>query len=150
MDGSIAMAEGIFGRCPSCLKNMIQGICSFSCSPYHWKFVNILKTETNPISLREYVTSIEVRIAESYINETYDSCKGVIHPSSGRRAMDIACGAYDSRTCTPERWHYYMGEPSINPLVPFQIVYTLSDNPNDRFDTNTTKACNESYDVRIP
>lgn len=43
---------------------------------------------------------------EKYINETYDSCKSVIHPASGRVSMDIACGAYNSRTCTPRRYNY--------------------------------------------
>lgn len=36
------------------------------------------------------------------MNKTYDSCKKVIMPQSGKLAMDLACGIYDASTCTPK------------------------------------------------
>lgn len=39
METSLAMAEGIFGRCPTCFKNFQKSICSFNCSPKQSEFL---------------------------------------------------------------------------------------------------------------
>lgn len=36
------------------------------------------------------------------MNETYNSCKNVVHPASGNLAMDLACGAHGASRCTPK------------------------------------------------
>lgn len=44
-----------------------------------------------------------MNINEAYVNGTFNSCKSVIHPASGRVSMDFSCGMYDSRSCTAKR-----------------------------------------------
>lgn len=51
-----------------------------------------------------YVSSVEFAISEEYINNTYDSCKGIGIPSTGGVAMDLACGIYNSITCSGKRY----------------------------------------------
>lgn len=38
------------------------------------------------------------------MNDTFRSCQNVIHPASGRKAMDLACGAFGVAGCTPRRY----------------------------------------------
>lgn len=40
MDESMGSAESVFGRCPTCLQNMIKSICSFSCAPDQSRFMD--------------------------------------------------------------------------------------------------------------
>lgn len=40
MVGSLRMAEGIFARCQTCLKNMMKSICSMTCAKDHSRFLN--------------------------------------------------------------------------------------------------------------
>lgn len=87
-------------------------------------------------------------IDESYANTTYHSCSKVVHPASGRVSMDVACGLYDSRTCTPERWYQFLGDADENYLVPFQMVYKFSQTDENRFQADT-KSCHEAYEVII-
>lgn len=90
------------------------------------------------------MNKVEYRIDLNYTTKVYESCKEVIHPSSGRQAMDLACGT-DASKCNPDQWYFYMGDPAANPLVPFKIEYVNSDDPDRRF-TSETKKCNEAYD----
>lgn len=144
MENSIQMAEGIFGRCQTCLKNLMKSICGLACDPNQSNYVSILETVTIPIFETTYVSSVEYRIDLDYKQRTYDSCKEVIHPASGKQAMELACGTEASQ-CTPDRWFYYMGDPPTNPLVPFKIEYVNSDDSSIRFEAETKK-CEEAYD----
>lgn len=98
--------------------------------------------EVEPI---KYVKSVQFEISAKFITEVYDSCKHVILPSTGGYAMDMACGLYDSNTCSPQRWYQFMGDPVENPYVPFLINYTYT-NPRNAFTAKTQK-CNESFEV---
>lgn len=144
MENSIQMAEGIFGRCQTCLKNLMKGICGLACDPEQSKYISILEQRNSSIFLKPYVHRVEYRIDLDYTTRVYESCKQVIHPSSGRQAMELACGTEASK-CNPDQWYYYMGDPPTNPLVPFKIEYVNSDDPNDRFESETKK-CDEAYD----
>lgn len=93
----------------------------------------------------EYVESVRFEMNEKYINEVYNSCSQVIIPATGGFTMDLACGSYNSKTCTPKRWYQYMGDPVANIYVPFLINYTYT-NPEIAFSAETKK-CNESYEV---
>lgn len=103
-------------------------------------------TEEGEIESIKYVESVQFEINENYISEVYESCSQVITPSTGAYSMDMACGLYDSKTCSPKRWFQFMGDPVLNYFVPFLINYTYT-NPEIAF-TAETKKCNESFVVR--
>lgn len=144
MESSIQMAEGIFGRCQSCLQNMMKSICGLACDPEQDKYMNVTEIRFSNIFNANYAFSVDYRIDTEYTTSTYESCKEVVHPSSGRQAMELACGAVASK-CNPEKWFHFMGDPPTNTLVPFKINYVHSDNDADRF-TADTKRCYEAYE----
>lgn len=144
MESSIQMAEGIFGRCQTCLKNLLKGICGLACDQEQDKYISILEERYSSIYQKDYVHSVEYRVDINYTTGTYESCKQVVHPSSGRQAMELACGTEASK-CDPDKWYFYMGDPTVNPLVPFKIEYVNSDDIDARF-TADTKTCDEAYD----
>lgn len=137
------MAEGIFGRCRTCMKNLLKAICAVACDPEQDAYLNIIEKEVNPNG-REYVTHLEFRMDPQYKRNVFDSCKYVIHPASGRLALELACGT-DISKCDPDQLFFYMGDPVGNPLVPFRLDYTNSDNSSIRFESET-KECNEPYE----
>lgn len=144
MDDSIDQAEAIFGRCPTCLNNLIRSICAFSCFNGASKFVKRY-TEVNPITQVEYINAIDFHVSHDYLQGVFDSCIEVIHPASGKKALDIACGSYESDKCTPLRWFTFMGDKGSNTLAPFQITYIVEEDENQRFD-GPTKKCYEAYE----
>ncbi|KOX74661.1 Niemann-Pick C1 protein [Melipona quadrifasciata] len=134
----LSMAETIFGRCPTCIKNAYKLLCDLSCSPEQSKF---LKTNENSEG-KKYVTEIEVYVAEEYMNETYNSCKNVVYPASGNLAMDLACGVHGASRCTPKLWYEYQGDPDMNDFISFRMIY----NTNRSRWNESTKTCDEIYD----
>lgn len=143
MDASIAYAESVYGRCPTCLKNIIRSICAFSCSPDASTYTT--RYTTVDFNNVEYIHAIDFRVNEDYLNNVFKSCSNVIHPSSGKKVLDIACGAYDSYMCDPEKWFQFMGDASINSLAPFTINYLPHDVPEERFDYDVLN-CEETYE----
>ncbi|XP_026475037.1 NPC intracellular cholesterol transporter 1 homolog 1b-like [Ctenocephalides felis] len=102
MGTNIVLASGIFSRCRTCMNNLVKSICQFSCSPDQAKWMTGNKT-VNPDDGKEYFKEMSIQISETYVNGTYDSCKGVVVPSSGMLAMDLACGSYGASRCSPQR-----------------------------------------------
>ena len=100
------LAESIFGRCPTCLRNFYKLICDISCSPEQSRFLKVSKTEVNSEG-KEYVTEIQIYLSEEYMNGTYESCKYIVNPISGSLAMDLACGVHGASRCTPKLWYDY-------------------------------------------
>lgn len=148
MDEQMQMAEGIFGRCTTCLKNMLQILCGMSCSDQADKYMTTYLKPIPGIADKFYVASIDINVSETNLQKVYDSCVQTIHPSSGKLAMDLACGRYGAKACNPERWYKFMGDAETNPIVPFTINYIISDDPEHRFEGNYLM-CNESYPVNI-
>lgn len=145
MADNIRDAQGIFGRCQTCMRNMLRNICAFSCSPEQSRFMNVTAEPSNLIEGAQMITAIHVNMAESYINGTFDSCRSVILPSSGRPSMESACGEYAS-DCTPRRWYQFMSDPAINPeFVPFLIDYRY-DAPVEQTLAPEPLPCNLAYD----
>lgn len=122
----------------------MKGICGIACDPLQNKYLTILETRFSNVFRKDYAFRVEYRIDENYTIDVYDSCKQVVHPSSGRQAMELACGT-DAALCDHERMFWYMGDPTANPLVPFKIEYVNSEDPDDRF-TSETKTCEEAYE----
>ncbi|EFN63960.1 Niemann-Pick C1 protein [Camponotus floridanus] len=146
MDSSMDMAAGVFSRCATCIKNMFRFICDITCSPKQSQFVNVTKSATE--DGHEYVVESEIHVTEQYINATYDSCKNIINPSTGRLAMDLACGSHGASGCSPKLWYEFIGDTNTNPMTPFQMNYVY-DIPDiwgeDPWDAEAKK-CSEPYD----
>lgn len=143
MDDSISYAEAVYGRCPTCLKNIIRSICAFSCSPDASNYTN--RYTTQDFNGVEYIHAIDFRTTETYLEGVFNSCSNVVHPSSGKKVLDIACGQYDSYMCDPMKWFTFMGDASINTLAPFTINYYIHDVPEERFN-GVAKTCDETYE----
>lgn len=47
-------------------------------------------------------------------------------------ALDLMCGSWGAKFCTPQRWFDFMGDGS-SAYVPFQINYISGDQPVDGF-----------------
>lgn len=149
MDSDFAMAEGIYGRCEGCLKNMLQSICAFSCSPDASKFIKTYISEYDGnLGRGPFVEEMDFFASENYYNTTYESCANIVHPATGKFAMDIACGSFGSARCTPLRWFGFMGNRIENPLAPFQINYLPSDDPEGRFE-GEPRTCDDPYPVGV-
>ncbi|KAF4521963.1 hypothetical protein B566_EDAN009491 [Ephemera danica] len=145
MSDSIDMAGALLQRCPSCYRNLLQEICGFTCHPNQKRFMQI--NETKEIPQGEMVLAVEVYMTERYMNATYDACENVIMPSSGLLALDLMCGKWQSKDCTPQRLFDYMGDATENTLVPFDIFYIMTNEPFDDiipFDPYTAE-CNEAF-----
>ncbi|XP_046615474.1 NPC intracellular cholesterol transporter 1 homolog 1b-like [Neodiprion virginianus] len=151
MDSSMSMAEGVFGRCATCAKNMFRSICDFSCAPDQSRFmynVEILNATVDD-EVVQYINEVQIYLGEEYAEGTYNSCSGVLHPASGNLAMDLACGPYGASRCTYKLWYEYMGTASDDGLVPFQMTYVWD--ADDSLSSNSslnpeTKTCDEAYD----
>lgn len=60
---NLNMAESIFGRCPTCLRNAYKLLCDLTCSPEQSKFLHVTKKDnytTESGKRKEYVKEIEV------------------------------------------------------------------------------------------
>lgn len=148
MEESILKAEGIFGRCTTCFKNLLKGICAVACDPAQDKYLRIVNELQSIDTGRNYVDELEFRMDPEYKAGVFSSCSDVIHPSSGRLALSLACGT-DLYKCTPDQLFFYMGDPIGNPLVPFKINYSNIDDPNTRFESET-KECTDFYENDFP
>lgn len=62
--------------------------------------------------MADVVVALDMNISEKFVNETYESCRGVINPATGTTSMDISCGQYDAKTCTPRRYYLKICEKS--------------------------------------
>ncbi|CAL7944120.1 unnamed protein product [Xylocopa violacea] len=138
------MAENVFGRCPTCLKNIFKLLCDLTCSPKQSEFLNVTKTNKDE-EYGEYVEEIQVYVAEEYLNNTYNSCKNVVYPASGNLAMDLACGVHGASRCTPKLWYEYQGDPDTNNFISFRMIFITKDNSWKKFWNQATKTCDEKY-----
>ncbi|XP_017769241.1 PREDICTED: Niemann-Pick C1 protein-like [Nicrophorus vespilloides] len=143
---TMSAMSNIFGRCPTCVKNILANVCEFSCSPDQSNFVKVKTHGTN--GGKDFVKSIEVTILEEYMNTTYESCSRVALPSSGGVVIDGACGeGFNSFNCNPTRFFDYLGNG--NPVAPFPVYYKSTDNENLAAKTES-KNCNELFEGSDP
>ena len=45
MDAQVSLAANFLKRCPSCLQNFLQYLCSLTCAPDQSRFINVTETE---------------------------------------------------------------------------------------------------------
>ncbi|KFB38094.1 AGAP000579-PA-like protein [Anopheles sinensis] len=143
MDKNFQQAEGLFSRCSTCLQNMLYSICSLACHPEQSRFMTAFNDTSDT-----YVERVEYRIDQQHVEDVFDSCKGIVLPSSGKYAMDVGCGFWEATGCTAQRWFNYMGAAD-NDFVPFEINYVYLNEPEPRF-SQEVKHCNEAYEDSYP
>lgn len=147
MDEGLSQSDGIFGRCPTCEKNLGASICEMTCAPDQSRFLTPGEVLTSPYDPEvEYLNDIDYRIDDDFAKGIFDSCKGVIHPSSGHPAMDFVCGAYDFKTCDHRKWLTFLGDKENNEYVPFQITYIFDEPEEERRLIREAKSCSEKYE----
>lgn len=100
MDTSLRMADSIFGRCTTCIKNMIRGICDFTCAHDQSRFMEAVNIIYDAEIKKYYIDEVNVLISYEYVNSTFESCSKVVHPMSGYLAMEIGCGEHAK--CNPK------------------------------------------------
>lgn len=60
MNKQMGMAEGILGRCPTCLKNLFHSICDFTCANDQSRFMSGTKFNITKNG-DEYIEELEVK-----------------------------------------------------------------------------------------
>ncbi|XP_016843552.1 NPC intracellular cholesterol transporter 1 homolog 1b [Nasonia vitripennis] len=146
MADNMNMAEQVFGRCSTCLRNLFRSICDFTCAADQSRFMNATKIVND-----NWIESIEIFLDEAYANATYESCKNIVNPTSGTLTMDMACKG--AKKCNPRRWFDLMGDDEAMPFVPFKMNYAFKvEELESEFITEPlkppTKPCNEPYDEK--
>lgn len=128
-----------FQRCPTCVTNIINTYCIFSCDPNQYDF-------TYPvISTEGYLLKVMENIDENYIQGVYDSCKDVANPSTSSKLIGMVCGHYGVAYCTPERFFDYMGSSS-NGFAPFDIDFkVVNASDSESAISHRVLKCNEAY-----
>uniref|UniRef100_A0A0K8UN34 Niemann-Pick C1 protein n=1 Tax=Bactrocera latifrons TaxID=174628 RepID=A0A0K8UN34_BACLA len=120
MTTAMLQADGVFARCPICTNNMAISICGMTCGQNQSLF---MVPHNDLYEGQEYVSEVDYRIDDDSVKAVYESCAGIQHTQTGRPAMDLACGAYNAKTCDHRKWFNYMGDPTVSEYVPFPINY---------------------------
>ncbi|XP_017472603.1 PREDICTED: LOW QUALITY PROTEIN: Niemann-Pick C1 protein-like, partial [Rhagoletis zephyria] len=144
MESGLSQIDGVFSRCPTCVYNMAYSICGLTCAQNHSLFL-VPYNET--YDDHEYIEEIDYRIDDASVELVYDSCAGIQHTQTGRPAMDLACGAYNAKTCDHRKWYIFMGDPTLSDYVPFPINYEFLNETSElpRL-VVPAKNCSEAYD----
>ncbi|XP_073946137.1 NPC intracellular cholesterol transporter 1 homolog 1b-like [Choristoneura fumiferana] len=138
MAESILMAEGVLGRCPTCLRNFVRQICEMNCSPDQARFVDVETVTTGDVT---YVNEVNYRVFNDFMIDAHASCAGVLVPQTGMPAINMMCG--NAPVCDADAWFGFTGDTSANPIAPVQVNFhrwpTTEDSMNAR-----ASPCNET------
>lgn len=140
----------ILSRCPACLHNFVSLFCRFTCDPLQSNFLAATKFSLSD-KQQKAISEVTYAVSEQFGVGMFNSCRDVQNPSSGQHALDMLCGM-DASKCTPNSWLRYMGDKTLNPVVPFTINFCLTSNdtfvpgPNVTLHPMTShiESCNES------
>ena len=93
---------------------------------------------------KKYITAAAYYVSDYFAFGLLDSCKDVLYPATGQKAIQTLCGTLD---CTPKKWFQYMSDRAPFPIH-FHVNKT-STNGSDihPLDVHITP-CNESYSTR--
>jgi len=116
----------VVSRCPACMSNFLQLLCQMTCSPNQSDFMVATEVEDVPTnSSLQYISKLAYVVHTEFGDGMLQSCRDVQNPSSGQKALDMLCGE-SAEKCTPKDWLNFMGDKNKNPMAPFQIDYTLT------------------------
>lgn len=146
-EANMALPQTLLSRCPSCMNNFLKTVCHMTCSPQQSTFLDVKQTAKDPKTNKTYITEIDYYMDNSFMENTFNSCKQVSVPSTGGKVLDLMCGDWGSAKCSPLRWFTYLGDKDT-PMVPFQITYINSTGTTNGFDPLNlpTVPCNKSVD----
>lgn len=142
---SLFLADGVLGRCPTCLANFKRQICEMNCSPDQSLFVDVTEDLT-PDGTR-YVSEIDFRMHEEFMVNAHASCAGVVVPQTGMPAINLMCG--NAPICDPEAWFGFTGDTSTNPMAPVQVNFHRWATTEDSMSVSAP-LCNETIEGDLP
>ncbi|XP_068629200.1 NPC intracellular cholesterol transporter 1 homolog 1b-like [Battus philenor] len=145
MQESLMLAEGVLGRCPTCLRNFVKQICEMNCSPDQSRFVEV--TVENSTDGIPYVNEIHYRLYEDFMVDAHASCSGVIVPQTGLPAINLMCG--NAPVCDAEAWFGFTGDTSANPLAPVQVNFLKWPTQEDSMNASAIP-CRETLEGDLP
>ena len=124
--------------------------CRMTCDPEQSHFLAANEVTTSD-KKQKAISKVTYTVSEDFGYGMFNSCRDVQNPSSGKHALDMLCGK-DASKCTPQNWLKFMGDKTLNPVVPFTINFTLTANdtfipgPNVTLQPMTShiEPCNES------
>lgn len=145
MQESLMLAEGILGRCPTCLRNFVRQICEMNCSPDQSRFVDV--TVLNAIDGTPYVNEIDYRLHEKFMLEAHASCSGVVVPQTGMPAINLMCG--NAPVCDADAWFGFTGDTTTNPLAPVQVNFLRWPTEEDSMNARAPP-CEETMGEDLP
>lgn len=145
MAENMLLAEGILGRCPTCLKNFVRQICEMNCSPDQKRFVAI---DSLPLeNEREYVEEVHYSVHTDFLDDAFDSCSGVIVPQTGLPAVNVMCG--NAPVCDADSWFGYTGDIANNPLAPVQVNFLRTESTENSMNARAL-LCHETAEGDLP
>ncbi|XP_072950000.1 NPC intracellular cholesterol transporter 1 homolog 1b-like [Epargyreus clarus] len=145
MHASLLLADGVLGRCPTCLRNFARQICEMNCSPDQARFVNV--TEEIAPDGTAYVNEINYRVFNDFMIDAHQSCSGVLVPQTGLPAINLMCG--NAPVCDADAWFGFTGDTQNNPLAPVQVNFHRWPTPHDSMNVRAPP-CNESFEGDLP
>ncbi|XP_063364895.1 NPC intracellular cholesterol transporter 1 homolog 1b-like [Cydia amplana] len=138
MARSLLMADGVLGRCPTCMRNFQRQICEMNCSPDQARFVEVNTTTESDVT---YVSEVHYRVYNDFMIDAHSSCAGVIVPQTGMPAINMMCG--DAPVCDADAFFGFTGDTSANPLAPVQVNFLRWPTPEDSMNARAPP-CNET------
>lgn len=147
MADSMLLAEGVLGRCPTCLKNFVRQICELNCSPDQARFVDVDTLPIDDETKVEYVEEVNYRMHEDFMDDAFDSCSSVILPQMGLLAVNMMCG--NAETCDSSAWFGFTGDIANNPLAPVQVNFLRMESKENSMSVRAL-LCNETAEGDLP
>ncbi|XP_026730743.1 NPC intracellular cholesterol transporter 1 homolog 1b-like [Trichoplusia ni] len=141
----LTFAEGVLGRCPTCLRNFARQVCEMTCAVDQSRFMDVYTLKgTNDI---EYVNEIDYRVHSDFMLGAHASCAGVIVPQSGLPAINLMCG--NAVVCDADAWFGFIGDADANYMTPLQINFLRKNSTEDTMNKRALP-CNETFDEDLP
>jgi Niemann-Pick C1 N terminus len=64
------------------------------------------------------VDEIDLFVTEEYFQGTFQSCKNVLMPQTGKRVIELmGCGDWGASKCSAQQWFGFMGNVTSAELV---------------------------------
>jgi len=98
--------------------------CRSTCDPRQSQFLAADEI-TMSDQQKKAISKVTYAVSEDFGVGMFNSCRDVQNPSSGKHALDMLCGK-DTSKCTPQNWLDFMGNRTLNPVVPFTIIFNLT------------------------
>ncbi|XP_026752519.2 NPC intracellular cholesterol transporter 1 homolog 1b-like [Galleria mellonella] len=146
MANSLLLADGVLGRCPSCVRNFARQICEMNCSPEQDRFVEIVRVEYGTNNT-PYIEEVDFRMHTDFMLGAYTTCSGVLVPQTGLPAINMMCG--NAPVCDAQAWFSFTGDTLSNPLVPMHVNFLNTTTEHNSMNAPLLR-CNESYPGDIP